>query len=969
MRLKSLMATAIALTIIATAAQAKSYDYQTVAGDLTKARIYTLDNGLKIYLSVNKEKPRIQTYIAVRTGSRNDPAETTGLAHYLEHLMFKGTNSFGTSDMAKESPLLDSIEARFEQYRHISDPQQRRTFYHEIDSISQVAAKYNIPNEYDKLMASIGAEGSNAYTSNDVTCYTEDIPSNEVENWAKIESDRFMNMVIRGFHTELEAVYEEYNIGIANDLNKEFEAIYAKLYPYHPYGTQSTIGTQEHLKNPSIVNIKDYFKRYYVPNNIAICMAGDLDPDEVVATIDRYFGSWRPNENLSYPQYAPIEPATAVSDTTVWGQEAENVMMGWRFDGAASPQCDTLDVISKMLYNGQAGLLDLNINQRMTCLATQTIEDKLNEYSSLFLFGMPKEGQTLDEVKQLMLNEVDKLKKGQFDDDLLPSVVNNIKLNHYKAMDNNGDRADAFVDAFINGKDWSNVVKRLDRIGKMTKQQIIDFANRHFGDNYSIVYKRTGTDSTLKKIDKPQITAIPTNRDMQSQFVTDIINSKTEPIQPRFIDFKADLAQGKTKKGLPVMYVKNNDNGIFTLAYYYKFGEESNKWLPFAQEYLDYLGTDKLTAEEVKQQFYKLACSYSINVESNSTTITLTGLDENRGKAVALLEDLLANAKADKEAYQQYVALVEKARADNKLDQTTNYNALVRYGILGEYNPMRNIPNATELHTQDPQALVDMIKALRNYEHAILYYGPTEESDLIAKIGKLHKTAKKLLPPPSGREYTEQAITANEIILAPYEAKNIYLTQYTNQNRTWTPERQPVIAMFNEYYGGGMNTVVFQELRESRALAYAAWANYNVPWRKGHHEYATANVISQNDKMMDCIRTFNNIIDTIPQSQHSFDLAKQSLLKKLASARTTKFDIINAYINAQSIGIDYDLNEKVYNALPSVSMNDMVEFERETMANKPYRYMILGDEKNLDIQSLEKIAPIRRLSTEEIFGY
>src|SRR5574344_671836 len=268
-----------------------------------QARIYTLDNGLKVYLSVNTEKPRIQTYIAVRTGSRNDPAETTGLAHYLEHLMFKGTTHFGSSDLKKEAPLLDSIQNRFEVYRTITDPAKRKAYYHQIDSISQVAAKYNIPNEYDKLMASLGSEGSNAYTSNDVTCYIENIPSNEVDNWATVQGDRFQNMVIRGFHTELEAVYEEKNIGMAQDNRKLFEALFAKLFPSHPYGTQSTIGTQEHLKNPSITNIKNYFNRYYCPNNVAICLAGDLDFDATMDVIERYFGEWKPNENLSRPEF------------------------------------------------------------------------------------------------------------------------------------------------------------------------------------------------------------------------------------------------------------------------------------------------------------------------------------------------------------------------------------------------------------------------------------------------------------------------------------------------------------------------------------------------------------------------------------------------------------------------------------------------------------------------------------------
>lgn len=242
-------------------AQAKDYKYETVKGDLMKSRIYTLDNGLKVYLTVNKEQPRIFANIAVRTGSRNDPAETTGLAHYFEHLMFKGTTHFGTSDYEKEKPLLDDIRARFEVYRLEKDLDRRKQLYHEIDSVSQLAAQYFIPNEYDKLMSNMGAKDINAYTAYDETCYYEDIPSNELDTWLRIQSDRFQNAVIRGFHTELETVYEEFNMGLADDDEKASNALFSLLYPKHSYGTQTIIGTQDHLKNPSILNIENMMPR------------------------------------------------------------------------------------------------------------------------------------------------------------------------------------------------------------------------------------------------------------------------------------------------------------------------------------------------------------------------------------------------------------------------------------------------------------------------------------------------------------------------------------------------------------------------------------------------------------------------------------------------------------------------------------------------------------------------------------
>ena len=969
--MKKVRALLIALLAFAClmSAEAQAYKYQSVEGDPMHARIYTLPNGLKVYLTVNKEKPRIQTFIAVRTGSRNDPAETTGLAHYLEHLMFKGTTHFGTSNLAAEAPLLDSIENRFEQYRHIADPQKRKAFYAQIDSISQLAARYNIPNEYDKLMSSIGAEGTNAYTSNDVTCYTEDIPANEVENWAKIQSDRFQNMVIRGFHTELEAVYEEYNIGLASDGRKMWNAMSKKLYPTHPYGTQTTIGTQEHLKNPSIVNIKNYFKRYYVPNNVAICMSGDLDPDKVMATIEKYFGTWKPSAHVTQPEYAPVRDLTAPTDTTVVGQESEFITLAWKFDKAASLQNDTLNVVAEMLSNGKAGLFDLDLDQKMKWLGGGVGVSGMAEYTTFLMQGMPKQGQTLDEVKALMLGEIAKLKKGEFDDDLLPSVVNNMKLAYYKSLESNADRASKFVDAFINRQKWSDAVGSLNRISKMTKAQVIAFANRHLLDNYVAVYKVQGEDTTLKKIDKPHITAIPTNRDKQSQFVTDIINSHVDPIKPVFVDYNHDITRGKTMKGMPILYVKNTDNGLFSLSYKYDFGKSANKFYESAADYVSYLGTDNMSAEQIKKQFYKLACDWKVDAKDNSIYVTLSGLNENMPQALALMNEVIGGLKADKAAYNEYVALVKKSRADQMANQRANFSALRVYGQYGPDVIKRTIITNKECEQTDPQMLVDLIRELKGYQYSVLYYGPSELKDVTTLVNKADRTRNRLLPPLKGVESMELTTPKNEIFIAPYEAKNIYMVQYHNDNHQWNPANQPVISLFNEYFGGGMNTVVFQELRESRGLAYSASAYYVTPYRKGHPEYAQTYIISQNDKMMDCIRVFNHIIDTIPQSDKAFKLAKQALLKRIATERTSKKDLIDSYISAQERGIDYDMNEKVYNAVPSLTLQDLVRFERQTMAGKTYRYMILGDEKNLDMQSLGKIGSIHRVSTAEIFGY
>ena len=438
------------LCVLSACTKNASVPYESVPNDPMKARIYTLDNGLKVYLTVNKETPRIQTYIAVRVGGKNDPAETTGLAHYFEHLMFKGTTHFGTQDYEKEKPMLDEIERLFEVYRQTTDEAEREAIYHQIDSVSYEASKLAIPNEYDKLMAAIGATGTNAYTGFDQTVYVEDIPSNQIDNWAKIQADRFENTVIRGFHTELETVYEEKNMSLTSDSRKVFEAILSALFPDHPYGTQTVLGTQENLKNPSITNIKNYHKTWYVPNNMAISMSGDLDPDQTIAIIQKYFGHLKPNPNLPALPVTHESPIKAPVVKEVLGLEAENLMMGWRFPGKSSvAQEDLLNLVSLIMNNDKAGLLDVDLIQQQKVLNCYAGIYGLADYDAFIIGGTPKQGQTLDEVKDLFLAEVEKLKKGDFDESLLEAAINNFKLMQMYQLDSNSGRADMFVNAFI----------------------------------------------------------------------------------------------------------------------------------------------------------------------------------------------------------------------------------------------------------------------------------------------------------------------------------------------------------------------------------------------------------------------------------------------------------------------------------------------------------------------------------------
>ena len=962
--------TFILLVAISLGSCTSKYSYETVPNDPLKARIYTLDNGLKVYMTVNKETPRIQTYIAVRVGGKNDPAETTGLAHYFEHLMFKGTTNFGTQNYEIEKPLLDQIEEQFEVYRKTTDSLERKAIYAKIDSISYEASKYAIPNEYDKLMAAIGANGTNAYTSFDVTCYTEDIPSNQIDNWAKIQAERFENCVIRGFHTELETVYEEKNMSLTRDPRKVYEAVLSSLFPHHPYGTQTVLGTQEDLTNPSITNIKEYYKKWYVPNNMAICLSGDFDPDQMIATIDKYFGGLKPNTDLPKLDLPKETPITAPVVREVIGPDAESVALAWRFPGAADKDVETLQVVSQILYNGQAGLFDLDLTQQQKTLSSYCYPLTMSDYSALLMQGCPKQGQTLDEVKDLMLGELKKLRDGDFDEKMLEANINNFKLYQMQQLENNDARADMFVQSFVNGSDWADEVTALNRMSKLTKNDIVAFANKYLkDDNYAVIYKRQGKDPNEKKMPKPEITPIVMNRDTASTFLKEIQASVVTPIEPVFLDYSKDLTQLKAKSDIPVLYKQNTTNDIFQLIYLFDMGNNNDKALGTAAQYLEYLGTADMTPEEVKSEFYRLACSFFVSPGSKRTYVVLSGLNENMPAAMALFEKLLANAQVNKEAYANMANDILKSRKDAKLNQMQNFSRLVSYATYGPKSPATNLLTEAELISMDPQQLVDRIKQLSSFKHRILYYGPSNQDDLLAIINKEHQAPEALKEIPEGNNFEALLTPETKIFIAPYDAKQIYMSQISNKGEKFDPAAESGRQLYNEYFGGGMNSIVFQEMRESRGLAYSAWAGMLKPSYLTDPYMLRTQIATQNDKMIDAINTFNDIINNMPESEAAFKLAKDGMIARMRTDRTIKMDVIWDYISAQYLGQNVDSRIKLYNDVQNMTLQDVIDYQNKWIKGRTYTYCILGDKKELDINALKKVGPVIELKQEDIFGY
>ena len=957
----------VALMLVA-GVSAQKYEYKTYDNDPFGVREYTLKNGLKVFLSVYKDAPRVQTYVAVRAGSKNDPSETTGLAHYLEHMLFKGSHQLGTTDWEREKKEIQKIEELYEVYRRTTDEQRRKEIYRQIDSISYEASKIAIANEYDKSMTAIGSEGTNAFTSNDYTMYVENIPANQIENWAKVQGDRFPNLVLRLFHTELEAVYEEKNIGMAQDNRRVNETMMNALFPNHPYGTQTTIGTIEHLKNPSMKNIREYHAQYYVPNNMCVAMAGDFNPDEVIKIIDKYFGSWKPG---TVPTFTKVkeEPITSPIVRLVNGQDPANLTIAFRIEeGHGSRDALLAQAMEMVLNNGACGLIDLNLNQKQLCLNAYAGTYTLNDYAAFMLGGRPTQGQTLGQLRDLLLGQLELVKKGEFDESLIEASINQLKLQIMRQAESNNSRASQLAYAFVHHQTWDQVIDEINQLSKITKKDIVDFANRICKDNnYVIVYKHQDTPDPVTKVQKPAITPIHVSRDVESPFLASIKNAKVKPIQPQFVNFKKDLQKGKTANGSEVLYVQNKENGTFNLQYRFEFGSTADKTIDLAADLVEYLGTENYTAEQLKEQFYRLGCSAGVSVGGETVTVYVNGLAENMEKAMLLVEEMMASAQPNDEALSALVERIIKSRRDNKTNQRAAFRALNQYGIYGEQYIKENTLSDAQLRAYTSQQLVDALKGLFQYKHRVLYYGPLPLKEATAVVNRIHKV-KPTKEVPANKVFQPQATGENQVLFVDYDAKNTYVTEYF-RGQHFNTSLVPNVNLFNEYFGGSMNAIVFQEMREKRSLAYSASSNYSYGSNKDGYFFNSANVITQNDKLLDALNAYEELFDDMPRAEANFRLAKEALLAGSRTARTTKFAIISAYLTCEKMGWKEPLRKQNFQAYQKLAMSDLVSFQQQHIKGQKKTYLILGKESEMDFDALGRFGKVKKLTLDQIFGY
>ncbi len=959
-----------------TAADKNGYQYKYVTNDPYNAREYTLKNGLKVYLSRIPVQPRISFKLAVRAGLADSPPEATGLAHYLEHMLFKGNARIGALDHAREKVLLDQIEQLFEKRRKTSDPKEKEKIYAEIDRLSGEAAKCAAAGEYSQLIASIGGSGLNAFTASDMTVYVVNIPAPELEKLLQLESERLRNPVMRLFHTELEAVYEEFNRGMDNDGRLMYEAVNAKLFAPHPYSWVPFIGNPEHLKNPSITEITAFLKKYYVPSNMAILMAGDLDFDRTIQLVDRYF-SGIPAATAPPRRLPKAGKLTGNQQVKVSSPKAESVRIGFRVEpGRRNELLGTL--LGDLLSNGSTGLMDSDLILTQRVMSASAGLDDRRDYSIFLLSGTPKAGQSLDQLAKLLLGELQKVRNGKFKEELLKALI----LNYRKGLV--GARVDpesamwTYLDAFVKERDYAENLRVVDDLEKIGKKEIVDFAKTL--KHYVRADKVIGKADESGKVPKPKMTPVTTNSGKNSDYGKAFLKLPPAPLAPLdVIDFKKDFSILPMQDGSQLFYSNKpspvNDT-LFSLQIYVDSGSEDDPLLPLALGYLDFLGTAKYNAQEFCWEFYKDALDFSFSCGAERSSLNLSGFASKMDRGLELADHFLQNMKPDEKAWKAYVGRVLKARSNAKKSQQANFRALNFFGAYGpdvKNNPFLfgNQPSEEELKKITADQMVKLAKKCFSQPRMYAYVGPEKPDQLTAILEKrLKKAVAANGKTERVKKFKQLPTEKPRVFLLPYDSAQFLVGIRTRADKfSPDPVNMAKIMLFNQYFGaGGLDDVVFQEIRESRSLAYSSYAVYSNAMEKDRYDIIFGFVGTQPDKFFDAADQMLKLFRKMPLYPGKIEQARTKLLKDLSASKTYG-NLVGIWFQSEKTGIKRDLKPEIFRALQKITPQEIADFAARELAPRPYDIFVVGPVEKLDRAKLKKFGEIQTVTPKQIFGY
>ena len=461
---------------------------QDLASYEKRTTVRKLDNGLTVIVMERPEAPVFSFVTFVNAGSAQEVPGITGLAHMFEHMAFKGTNKVGTSNYVAEKAALENVEKTYAAY----DRARRDPISHDAAKVAQLektwkaavdeAGKYVVGNEFSKIIDRNGAAGVNAFTASDETAYFYSMPSNQVELWAYLESERFLHPVFREFYKERDVVTEERRMRTeSNPIGRLIEQFLATAFTAHQYG-RPTVGWPSDLASFSATDAATFFKKYYVPSNMVVAIVGDVKADEILPIVQKYLG--RLPKAPAPETLRTVEPKQIGEKSIVLHETSQPVYLeGYHRPAATDPDDAVYTVIDDVLSNGRTSRLYRSlVRDKKIAAVTQVIAAfPGDKYPSEFTFlAIPAAGHTASEMAEPLRAEIERLKTEDVPADELQAVKTRAKADLVRRLDGNSELALQLAEAQTRFGDWRELFHEIDRLDKVSAADVRRVANATF---------------------------------------------------------------------------------------------------------------------------------------------------------------------------------------------------------------------------------------------------------------------------------------------------------------------------------------------------------------------------------------------------------------------------------------------------------------------------------------------------------
>ncbi len=929
--------------------------------DALSVSIHRLPNGLTVYLSPNKGEPRISARVVVRAGSKNDPADSTGMAHYLEHMLFKGTGRLGTLDYEKEKPHLERIRALYEDLFKTKSDAGRAKIYKEIDAENIAASASAVPNEFDRFYRSIGAEALNAFTSDEQTVYVVSIPANRAEAWAKVEAERFKNPVFRLFQTEIETVYEEKNRSMDNAERILHDEIENRLYKAHPYGQQTTLGTIEHLKNPSLTKMYAFYDRWYAPNNMAIVLSGDFDRAKMLELIKKNFGTWTPHALPELPKWELPKPKGEEKYEVKYEAE-QKVELAWLTVPHSHPDADALSVLDMIVDNAAAGLFNLRLNQAQKVKASGSYPNMRNDAGSWHAWATPKKGQTPEQAEALLLEAIDSLKAGDFSDADVAAVITNFELSEKGQLESNEARVAVMGSSFAGLEPWERTVGRLDRIRKITKADVVRVANKYLGADRVVVYRRDAKPE-IPKITKPAFTHVAIDPSRESAFLKEVLAIPAAPIEPRWLVSGRDY-QITPIEGGKLYSAQNPYNDLFSLSFYFERGSRTDRELCAAVDLLELAGAGPWTADEFKKKLFALGTSLTYSCSDQDTGVHISGLDRNLWASLELAAQRFDWPNIEPGTLAKLIEVELGAREDEKKNPGAVHFALGQLAGRGRESTVLKRLSNTELKALDESRLKSLIRDFALHPARVAYVGNRAPRE----IGKLLESGRRLRPVPARVPLKLLRPTGPRVLFTHRDMVQAQVG-FMAADETYDPEHVVDYQFYADYMGGDMSSVIFQEVRESRALAYSASGGHTVVADKGDDTQLWGRLGCQADKTPEAVKLMTALFQDFPASDKRFHETAKAIEESYRTSPVSFRGIPGAVIGWEDQGLTGgDPGPKRFARALKYTLPELQSFATR-FKSKPLTVWILGHRDRVGIDQLKPLGEFEEKPLDALFPY